>query len=85
MFYHARTYLAINMRLLDTRTRQPKEFVAGESVPRYAILSHTWGDDEVTCQDIIAVNVEQKLGYKKIKFGCEQSIKDGLDWIWVDT
>ncbi|RDL34748.1 uncharacterized protein BP5553_07876 [Venustampulla echinocandica] len=26
-----------------------------------------------------------KLGYKKIKFGCEQSIKDGLDWIWVDT
>lgn len=73
------------MRLLDTRTCQPKEFVTEENVPRYAILSHTWGDDEVTYQDMMAPNVEQKLGYKKIKFGCEQSIKDGIDWIWVDT
>lgn len=40
------------MRLLDSRTLQFKEFIREDQTPRYAILSHTWGDDEVTFKDM---------------------------------
>lgn len=73
------------MRLLNSKTYQQREFVSEDSVPPYAILSHTWGDGEVTFQDIMGPNAEQKLGYRKIRFCCEQAIKDKLDWVWVDT
>jgi hypothetical protein len=39
------------MRLLNSTTYQMKEFY-GWSTPPYAILSHTWGDDEVSFQDM---------------------------------
>ncbi|KAJ4301912.1 hypothetical protein N0V90_004008 [Kalmusia sp. IMI 367209] len=40
------------MRLLDSKTLEFKEF--NEScLPRYAILSHTWGDDEVSYEDML--------------------------------
>jgi len=74
-----------SMRLLNSRTYQLKEFVAAEDIPRYAILSHLWGKDEVKFQDMTDPNFEQRLGYKKIKFCCNQAIKDGLDWVWADT
>ncbi|KAF5363018.1 hypothetical protein D9758_012654 [Tetrapyrgos nigripes] len=38
------------MRLLHTRTLRVQEFFT--YIPRYAILSHTWEDEEVTFQDI---------------------------------
>lgn len=28
---------------------------------------------------------KQKQGFKKIRFACEQSKRDGLQWTWVDT
>jgi hypothetical protein len=39
-------------------------------LPRYAILSHTWGADadEVTFADLAEGGSEDKLGYKKIRF-----------------
>ncbi|KAL6879204.1 hypothetical protein J3F83DRAFT_725438 [Trichoderma novae-zelandiae] len=39
------------MRLLDARTLELVD-VIDNSVPRYAILSHTWGDEEVTIQQL---------------------------------
>jgi hypothetical protein len=39
------------MRLLHTRTRKLHSFF-GDDIPAYAILSHTWGEGEVTFQDI---------------------------------
>ncbi|KAF2262653.1 hypothetical protein CC78DRAFT_582421 [Lojkania enalia] len=40
------------MRLLDSETLEFKVF--NEScLPRYAILSHTWGDDEVSYEDML--------------------------------
>lgn len=39
------------MRLINVHTYQIHEFFGG-SIPRYAILSHTWGDDEVTLRDM---------------------------------
>lgn len=54
-------------------------------IPRYAILSHTWGKEEVTYEDITTPGAERKAGYQKIK-GCgERAMEDGWDYFWVDT
>ena len=57
------------------------------SVPRYAILSHTWDADnqEVTYQEIISGAGSSKTGYRKIEFCAEQAEKDGLEYFWVDS
>lgn len=52
------------MHLLNARTRKLETFV-GKSIPPYAILSHTWTDDEVTFQDLNKLfnpNVKKKEG-----------------------
>ncbi|KAK3707245.1 hypothetical protein LTR37_012246, partial [Vermiconidia calcicola] len=73
------------MHLLNARTRKLEYFI-GSSIPRYAILSHTWGEEEVSMQDLINNrNVERREGYGKIHFTCEQAVVDGLDYVWVDT
>ncbi|KAF2463122.1 HET-domain-containing protein, partial [Lindgomyces ingoldianus] len=58
-----------------------------DSVPAYAILSHTWGKDEeeVTFQDIKNGSGRHKEGYEKTKFCGEQAARDGLQYFWVDT
>lgn len=56
-------------------------------VPRYAILSHTWGDDkdEVTFDDVQNGRGRDKSGYKKLEFCAEQAEKDGIKHFWIDT
>ncbi|RDW63506.1 hypothetical protein BP6252_11051 [Coleophoma cylindrospora] len=56
-------------------------------IPAYAILSHTWGDDnqEVTFKDLTEGSGESKAGYQKIRFCGEQAARDGLRYFWVDT
>ncbi|KAJ9132530.1 HET-domain-containing protein [Pleurostoma richardsiae] len=54
-------------------------------VPRYAILSHTWGAEEVTFNDLIDGTGLNKRGYDKIRFCEEQASRDGLSYFWVDT
>jgi hypothetical protein len=58
-----------------------------DAMPRYAILSHTWGDDsqEVTFDDMVEGAGRGKAGYKKIKFCAEQAASDGLGYFWVDS
>jgi hypothetical protein len=62
------------------------EFV-GDAVPRYAILSHTWGLDqeEVTLVDLEKDAGTTKAGYRKLQFCADQAAKDGLRYFWVDT
>jgi hypothetical protein len=77
------------MRLLR-RNNQGKyilrEFI-GENIPRYAILSHTWGADheEVTLADLDKDLDTSKPGYRKLQFCAEQAAKHGLCYFWVDT
>lgn len=54
---------------------------------RYAILSHTWGDDneEVSLKDLTSLHGKTKKGYRKIRFCGEQAARDGLQYFWVDT
>ncbi|OAG06300.1 HET-domain-containing protein [Paraphaeosphaeria sporulosa] len=58
-----------------------------DAIPRYAILSHTWGADteEVTFAELAQGEGKHKSGYKKICFCGEQAQQDGLQYFWVDT
>jgi hypothetical protein len=72
------------MRLINTATIELSEFF-DKHIPPYAILSHTWGEDEVTFKDIRKGTGESKEGYKKILYTCAQAKEDGLEWAWCDT
>jgi hypothetical protein len=73
------------MRLLHSKTLRPKDFIGDDNIPPYAILSHTWGEEEVTYQDLSGSDYNQKLGFSKIKYCCDLAAQDGLEWAWVDT
>ncbi|KAJ0158907.1 Vegetative incompatibility protein HET-E-1 [Colletotrichum tanaceti] len=72
------------MRLLNAQSLHLREFY-DDSVPVYAILSHTWEDDDVTLQDLTGPAGTAKAGFSKIRACCNQAIKDGYEWVWVDT
>lgn len=36
-------------------------------------------------QDLAQPEVSRKEGFKKIRYCCEQSLKDKLEFAWVDT
>ena len=57
-----------------------------DHIPKYAILSHTWGADaeEVNFRDLIDGTGKSKDGYRKIQFCGEQASRDGLQYFWVD-
>ena len=38
------------MWLINSASSQLKNFISDDDTPSYAILSHTWGDEEVTFQ-----------------------------------
>lgn len=61
--------------------------LAPDKVPRYAILSHTWGSEEVVFADVLSANDnwQRKAGFDKIRFCGEQAKRDGLQHFWVDT
>jgi hypothetical protein len=79
------------MRLLNAVTNEIVEFIADDDIPPYAILSHTWGKEEVTFQDMCPlpglpkIDMTWKPGYVKIKHCCRQARQDGLEWIWIDS
>ncbi|KAI1133266.1 HET-domain-containing protein [Nemania abortiva] len=76
------------MWLLNSCTWELEEFISYKQAPPYAILSHTWGDDEVSFRDWQREPIEdirKKAGFSKINNCCQQAAADGLGWIWVDT
>jgi len=75
------------MRLLNTSTYELREFV--RDVPHYAILSHTWGEEEVTYQDMVNKRgldeISRKQGYPKLDGFCKEAARHGFRWVWMDT
>lgn len=60
------------------------EFIS--NIPRYAILSHTWGAEEVLFKDIANGTATQKeTGFRKLEFCLDQAAADGLKYCWVDS
>ena len=72
------------MRLLNSTTLKLHEFI-GSQIPPYAILSHTWDKEEVSCQELSAGTAVEKKGFEKIKRCCEIAAGDGFEYAWVDT
>lgn len=71
------------MRLIHCRTLQLYEFT-GSNIPPYAILSHRWGQAEVTFQEFSS-KPQHKLGFLKIQNFCLVALEYGLEYGWVDT
>jgi hypothetical protein len=51
----------------------------------YAILSHTWGDDEITYSPYGLPLGTSSKGMEKVLKACQQARADGYELIWVDT
>ncbi|KAI1359510.1 heterokaryon incompatibility protein-domain-containing protein [Xylaria arbuscula] len=70
-----------------------------ELAPKYAILSHTWGKEEVTFQEIQALSGKQssevlpetilairaKKGFTKVSEAAAVASEQGYSYIWADT
>lgn len=75
------------MRLLNTKTFEFKTFF-DSSLPKYAILSHRWGneEEEVSYKQLRKGSVPPDLpGLLKIQAFCRLADKEGFQWAWVDT
>jgi hypothetical protein len=80
------------MRLLKRNSANQVSFtrdLSDEELPKYAILSHTWGADEeeVKYEDIVdgLGTTKPGIGSAKIRFCMQQIQQDQLDYFWVDT
>lgn len=63
------------MRLIDTRTLELRWFNDNE-IPTYAILSHTWGPDEVSHQEFVWINQARALSATSKSVSASQSSHD---------
>lgn len=74
------------MRLINTSTRNFEEFL-GRNIPNYAILSHTWEEEEVSYDDYMAGKhlKNDMKGFAKIDKTCQLAAEEGIRYAWVDT
>jgi hypothetical protein len=66
--------------------RLTKKLIEHE-IPRYAILSHTWGSDdqEFNWDDVTSGVGKDKNGYEKIQFCGNRATYDHINYFWVDS
>ncbi|PVH81730.1 HET-domain-containing protein [Cadophora sp. DSE1049] len=85
------------MRLLDARKLELVD-VRDDAVPPYAILSHTWGDKEITLQELRHMKgrmpssldkrkrtIADMQGFLKVRDAAALAVMRGYSYIWVDT
>jgi hypothetical protein len=68
------------MRLLNASKLTLHEFF-GTNVPKYAILSHRWEDEEVTFQDLRDGRGPGMAGWPKVTGCCRQAVLDGWEFV----
>ncbi|KAK4206419.1 heterokaryon incompatibility protein-domain-containing protein, partial [Rhypophila decipiens] len=72
------------MRLINTTTLQQRNFLG--KPPPYAILSHTWGEEEVAFKDFADDEARACLqGWTEVVNCCQLAAADGWEWVWIDT
>ncbi|KAL5322914.1 hypothetical protein ACEPPN_010893 [Leptodophora sp. 'Broadleaf-Isolate-01'] len=73
------------MWLINT-TSLALELIEDPETCIYAILSHTWGDNEVSFQDMADVKrARKKQGFSKIQRTCQLALDRNIEYAWVDT
>jgi len=76
------------MRLLNAKDFKLTNFTNEGTTPDYAILSHTWGEEEITFRDFTELPHSQlalRKAYVKIEKCCLQALEWELEWVWIDT
>ncbi|KAH9238668.1 hypothetical protein K456DRAFT_1826366, partial [Colletotrichum gloeosporioides 23] len=71
------------MRLLNVKTRTLEQYF--NNIPKYAILSHRWGEEEITLQDLSAPAYQLMRGYAKVNGFCVLAAEHGFDYVWIDA
>ncbi|KAH0429950.1 hypothetical protein CcaCcLH18_08095 [Colletotrichum camelliae] len=81
----------MSIRLIDIKTLRLKSFNSAKAPP-YAILSHTWvEDEEISFQEMCQISenpnhpAANMSGYRKIEETCRLATNHGLEYAWVDT
>ncbi|EXJ76639.1 uncharacterized protein A1O5_01147 [Cladophialophora psammophila CBS 110553] len=81
------------MLLINTETLK-LESIVNPPPGSYAILSHTWGKEEINFQEWNCIEsgegpeadkLKTKSGFAKIEMTCRIAKADGLKYAWVDT
>ena len=72
------------MRLINTTTLELENGFDSKTT-RYAILSHTWSDHEVSLQAYRQPLTRSGAGYQKIVECCRLASAAGINHAWIDT
>ena len=71
------------MRFLNTCSLQFEEF--SRPPAQYAVLSHTWQEEEVLYQDMLDGAAQSKKGWHKLRDCCQKALEDSFHHVWIDT
>lgn len=76
------------MRLINTETLEMHEFLPAY-IPRYAILSHRWQEEEVSFKQYTKRHkyseIQQLKGFAKVEQFCRIARERQMEWAWIDT
>lgn len=76
------------MRLINATTWAIEDH-PNHVTPPYAILSHTWGSEEVTLKDMETgewlTRADKQEGREKIQGCCAAAATEGYEYVWIDT
>jgi hypothetical protein len=82
--------LNLNKPYKSIITNQYEEFNELE-IPRYAILSHTWENEEISYAEASVIFLSYKVsilvpkaGFKKIKGFAAAARRARVDYVWID-
>ncbi|KAI0512989.1 heterokaryon incompatibility protein-domain-containing protein [Xylaria bambusicola] len=77
--------ISASMWLINVESMKLEEFTPPD-LPTYAILSHTWEDNEVTFREFKKRKYDKnKAGFVKIKKTCQLAAAKSIKYVWVDT
>lgn len=74
------------MRLINTSSLELEDF-SGQSIPKYAVLSHRWQEpsQELSYHDFLACRKHDTSGWAKIEECCRIALYEDLQYCWIDT
>lgn len=67
------------MRLINTANLRLEEFF-NRTIPEYVILSHSWGENQVSF-----LQFKNGVLNRKIENFCKQAQEDRFQYTWIDT
>lgn len=78
------------MRLIRAQDLWDTQEFHDSSTPRYAVLSHTWEEEEVTLPDLDLRSTRPeetraKQGYSKLWHFAREAERYGCDHVWMDN